>query len=92
MATVNLCGIILNENAPEFDRFDICAAHAQIETDYHIGGILWERPSNERRNMSTGYQLHRMQFRRSRLDDSFDTLTDNAKMIYLELVERYELA
>lgn len=42
--------------------FDICQAHAQLESDYNVGGILRERPSNQRRNASTGVQLHRMQF------------------------------
>ena len=42
--------------------FDICQAHAQLESDYNKDGILWERPSNKRRNASTGVQLHRMHF------------------------------
>ena len=42
--------------------FDICQAHMQLESDYNVGGIVWERPSNVRRNASTGAQLHRMGF------------------------------
>lgn len=42
--------------------FDICQAHAQLEADYNVGGIVRERPSNQRRNASTGVQLHRMKF------------------------------
>lgn len=42
--------------------FDVCQAHSQLESDYNVGGILWERPSNQRRNMSTGCQLQRMQY------------------------------
>ncbi len=42
--------------------FAICIAHAQLEADYNQGGILWERPSNQRRNESTGVQLSRMGF------------------------------
>lgn len=42
--------------------FDICQAHAQLESDYNVGGILRERPSNQRRNASTGVQLGRMKF------------------------------
>lgn len=42
--------------------FDICQAHAQLESDYNVGGIVIERPSNRRRNESTGCQLSRMQF------------------------------
>lgn len=44
------------------DRFNICQAYAQLESDYNVGGILQERPSNQRRNMSIGYQLSRMGF------------------------------
>ncbi len=29
--------------------FDICQAHAQLESDYNMGGIVRERPSNRRR-------------------------------------------
>lgn len=43
--------------------FDICQAYAQIEADYNVGGILRERPSNQRRNASTGVQLLRMRYR-----------------------------
>ena len=46
----------------EVSIFAICQAHQQLEYDYNIGGILRERPSNQRRNMSTGCQLHRMDF------------------------------
>ena len=42
--------------------FDICQAHAQLESDYNVGGILRERESNRRRNASTGWQLHRMKY------------------------------
>lgn len=40
--------------------FDICQAHQQLESDYNVGGLLRERPSNQRRNESTGCQLARM--------------------------------
>ena len=46
----------------EVSIFAICQAHYQLESDYNVGGILRERPSNQRRNMSTGCQLHRMDF------------------------------
>ena len=46
----------------EVSVFDICQAHAQLESDYSIGGILRDRPSNRRRNMSTGCQLSRMRY------------------------------
>ena len=38
--------------------FNLCLAHQQLEADYNKGGILWERPSNQRHNRSTGVQLH----------------------------------
>jgi hypothetical protein len=44
------------------DRFAICQAYAQLEADYNVGGILRERPSNQRRNESIGCQLSRMGF------------------------------
>lgn len=68
-----------------FDRFDICAAHRQMESDYNVGGVLQERESNKRRNMSTGYQLHRMRYRPSPLGD----MTPNAWVIYRMLQTRY---
>lgn len=46
----------------EVSIFDICQAHAQLESDYNIDGILRERASNRRRNMSTSCQLSRMGF------------------------------
>ena len=44
------------------NRFNICQAYAQLESDYNVGGIIWERPSNKRRNESIGVQLSRMGF------------------------------
>lgn len=46
----------------EYSTFDICQAHLQLESDYNVGGILRERPSNDRRNASTGVQLARMHY------------------------------
>jgi len=42
--------------------FDICQAHAQLESDYNVGGWLQERPSNRRRREATSCQLHRMKY------------------------------
>ena len=42
------------------DRFAICQAFQQLETDYNVGGILRERPSNQRRRESIGCQLARI--------------------------------
>ena len=46
----------------EVSVFEICQAHAQLEADYNIDGILLDPASNRRRNMSTGCQLSRMGF------------------------------
>ena len=75
---------------PHFDRFDICEAHAVLEWDYNLGGLLRERPSNQRRREATAIQLIRMQFK-PRPDLSYETLTENGKEIYDELVMKYKL-
>ena len=49
----------------EVSVFAVCQAHQQLEADYNVGGILRERPSNKRRNESTGVQLARMNYRTS---------------------------
>ena len=46
----------------EVSVFAVCQAHQQLESDYNVGGILRERPSNGRRNESTGTQLARMSY------------------------------
>ena len=45
---------------PKVSVFAVCQAHQQLEADYNVGGILRERPSNKRRNESTGVKLARM--------------------------------
>jgi hypothetical protein len=74
-----------------FDRFDICEAHALLESDYNVSGWLHERPSNRRRSEATHVQLHRLQFKPSPLFKGFESLSDNGKEIYSELVTRYNL-
>ena len=74
-----------------FDRFDICEAHLALEWDYNAGGILHERPSNRRRNMSTDWQLNRMGFKPSLMFNGYESLTDNGREIYNTTVERLEL-
>ena len=49
----------------EVSVFAVCQAHQQLEADYNVGGILRERPSNKRRNESTGVQLARMNYHSS---------------------------
>ena len=44
----------------EVSVFAVCQAHQQLEADYNVEGILRERPSNKRRNESTGVKLARM--------------------------------
>jgi hypothetical protein len=74
---------------PHFDRFDICGAHLALENDYNVGGVLYERPSNRRRNMSTGFQLARMQFKPGAAFNGFESLSENGREIYLALEMRY---
>jgi hypothetical protein len=74
---------------PYFDRFDICEAHLAIEWDYNVSGILQERESNQRRVMSTDFQLQRMGFKASPLFNGYDSLTENGKEIYNNLQQRY---
>lgn len=64
-----------------FDRFDICAAYAQLESDYNVGGWLRERPSNRRRRESIGVQLHRIGYRPPG-GDPMRAMTANARAIY----------
>ena len=45
------------------DVFSIAQAHAQLESDYNVGGWLRERPSNQRRNESTSCQLARIKYK-----------------------------
>ena len=73
-----------------FDRFDIVEAHCVLEWDYNLRGWLQERPSNWRRREATAVQLSRMHFRPA-FNLSFDTLSDNAKEIYLHHVLDWNL-
>jgi len=71
-----------------FDRFDVCEAHCVFERDYHSGGWLHERPSNQRRRESTDVQLCRMGFKPAP-SLSFESLSENGQEIYRELERRY---
>lgn len=75
---------------PYFDRLDICEAYLCLEWDYHRNGILRERPSNRRRNESTGWQLFRIGFKPSPTLCTRN-LSDNARAIYDAAVERLGL-
>ena len=70
-------------DVPEYERFDICAAYAQIENDYNIGGILKERG----RAYSVGVQLARMKYR-----PGSNPMNMNAWAIYRALQLRYGFA
>lgn len=72
------------------NMFDLFDAHYLLESDFNVSGVLQERPSNQRRKMSTSYQLNRMGFH-PRPSLSFETLSDNGKQIYISLVFRYSL-
>ena len=76
---------------PDFDRFDVCEAHYQLEVDWNLNGWLRERPSNRRRMEATHVQLHRMGFQVGSGWNGYDSLTDNGKEIYDALERRYGL-
>lgn len=75
-------------DSPEFDRFDICAAYARLESDYNVGGILRERQSNIRRRESIGVQLARIHYR----PEAGSSMNRNAWAIYRAAVARMGLA
>ncbi len=83
----------------EVSIFDICQAHAQLESDFNVGGIVIERPSNARRNESTGCQLSRLGFSPgmrwvdicAKPDDSDDSDDDNVREIYMRNVLAWDL-
>ena len=74
---------------PDFDTFDICEAHYQLEVDYNHGGWLHERPSNQRRMEATHVQLHRMKFAVGAGWNGYESLSENGKEIYHTLRQRY---
>jgi len=79
--------------------FDICQAHMQLESDYHHGGWLRERPSNRRRNEATACQLARMAYEgRARwveicadCDEASDSGDEDVRDIYLMNVLKWGL-
>lgn len=71
-------------------RFDIADAHFLLECHYNVGGILRERPSNQRRNESTGVQLARMRYQPS-MGLDFDSMQDEGKEVYLTNVLKLNL-
>ena len=73
-----------------FDRFDIAEAHYMVEVDYNVSGWLQERPSNRRRMEATHVQLARCGFK-PRPDLSYETLTENGRMIYDAQVAKLKL-
>jgi hypothetical protein len=83
----------------EVSIFAICQAHAQLESDYNVGGILRERPSNRRRNASTGVQLSRMRYSSPYQwvkicgdpDDDGDPDDEAVRDIYLKNVLKWSL-
>lgn len=75
---------------PYFNRFDICEAHSLLEEHFNKDGIVIERPSNRRRNESTGCQLERMQFSPS-MSLSFESMDENGQDIYLINILKWKL-
>lgn len=79
--------------------FDICQAHAQLESDYNVGGIVRERPSNARRNESTSCQLARLGYSdnyrwvdiAAEPDENDDPADDDVRNIYMQNVLKWNL-
>lgn len=72
------------------NRRDIMDVYYLIEADYNVSGVFQERPSNQRRKMSTGFQLNRMGYK---VDPnlSYERLNPGAKKLYRCLERRYNL-
>lgn len=83
----------------EMNRFNICQAYAQLESDYNLGGLLQERPSNQRRRESIGCQLARMGFSnpygwcdiKADHSETGDCDAEEVQFIYLSAVLRLAL-
>ncbi|MNL48858.1 hypothetical protein D3C87_1717440 [compost metagenome] len=81
------------------DRFAICQAYAQLESDYNKSGWLQERPSNQRRKESIGCQLSRIgyssrawvEIEAERDDDLDDPMDDEVREIYMRHVLLWKL-
>ncbi len=81
----------------QWDRFDICFAHAALENDWNKDGWLHERPSNKRRLEATHVQLGRLGFSAPYEGGCFAALIEsgeleNAADIYVECLVRFGLA
>ena len=75
-----------------FDKFDICEAYYIYLDNWNVGGTTNRWYTTSRRNrqaQSISAQLHRMQFKPSPFL-SEETLTDNGRAIYNDLVNRWE--
>lgn len=81
------------------NRFNICQAYQQLESDYNVGGWLHERPSNQRRKESIACQLSRMGFSNpfgwiditADHSESGDCDAEEVQFIYLSAVLRLGL-
>lgn len=82
------------------DRFAICQAFAQLESDYNKGGWLQERPSNQRRKESIACQLSRMGYKNphgwvdieaERDNDREDPMDDEVREVYMRYVLKWNL-
>jgi hypothetical protein len=67
------------------NRIDICEAYYMFAADYHVSGLT--RRCMSRRTIMG--QLHRMGFRPSPML-SYETLTEEAQMLYNDLAQKWE--
>ena len=75
-----------------FDKFDICEAYYIYLYNWNSGGVTnrWYITSRRnRQNQSISAQLHRMKFKPSPLL-SEETLTENGRDIYNDLINKWE--
>ena len=79
-----------NATPPYFDRFDVCAAYAQLKLFYGEAQIFRLRPSWPNRSKSVGIVLNRLRWYDPHAG-RYDRLSENAKAIYDAFVKRHTL-
>lgn len=89
----------INTTFGRIDVFALCQAHAQLESDFNVGGWIRERPSNLRRMASTGVQLSRMQYSNvygwvdilATPEEGDDSMDEEVRIVYAANAVQYGL-